>query len=220
MCGLLDAGPDGRERLRDSIMDRYHGALLAYARRAIPSGSADPHEVVNQFLVSRLPRREYLLRWRESGLPFRRWLLNGLHLCAHEVRRMQVRASRTGPEVVALGDDEIPTDAAGQAGNAQKAFDRQFALELLSRCVAQVQLLLDARGRSHEWKWFARHHIDGVSYRELSPEVGVTPSVLNSAIRAVTRELRLAVRMELVMDGVEEGAIEGEVSAMLDALKP
>ncbi len=218
MCGLMEEGAGGRERLSRTIMARYHGPLLAYATRAIPSYMADPHEVVNEFMVSRLPRPDYFAKWRASGLPFRRWLLNGIHFCAREVRRSNGRASRGAESFDAVeAESAFTLDA---VNNAESAFDRQFAMELLARCVDQVQSSLRAKGRQQDWQSFWRHHVDHVPYRTLSRETGIAPSALNSNIRAVTREIRLAVRFELMMHGADDAEIASEFSAMMEALRP
>lgn len=217
MFDLLSAGPAGLAALRSRVMARYHAAMVAYASSSAAMQSLEPHELVNNFCATRLARADYFERWQASGLPFRRWLINGLHFSAREMRKTRggTRATTTnGMEVE--GDLEPPTVDAG----ADRAFERQFALQVMTRCAAEVQRRLSDRGRSKDWSLFWRHHIDGVPYRILSAETGVTPRELNGAIRAVTTELRTAVRLELLVEGLSEHEVELELRLIEEALRP
>ena len=217
MFDLLSAGPQGLATLRSRVMARYHGALVAYAASSAAMQSLDPHDLVNAFCANRLARPDYFERWQASGLPFRRWLINGLHFSARDMRKLRA-GSRTKDRDELQAQDELESPAVDAA--ADRAFERQFALQVITRCAAEVQLRLSNRGRAGDWSLFWRHHIDGVPYRLLSVETGLSPRELNGVIRAVTTELRTAVRLELLVEGLSEHEIERELRLMEEALRP
>lgn len=217
MFDLLSTGPDGLAVLRRRVMERYHGPLVAYAAQSIKMQVTDPHDLVNSFFATRLARINYFERWQSSGLPFRRWLINGLHFTAREITRAKGGTRQAG--IVPLTPaDELEPPAPDTA--ADRAFERQFALEVISRCAASVQKRLASKARAGDWSLFWRHHIDGVPYRTLALETGWSPRELNSVIRAVTIELRTAVRLELLVEGLAEHEVERELRLMEEALRP
>ena len=73
-----------RDALNDHVMRRYFEPLRAYAQGSGWRSLGESADLVNGFFASRLEQADYLLRWRDSGLPLRRWLMNGLLLHLHE----------------------------------------------------------------------------------------------------------------------------------------
>ena len=69
------------------------------------------------------------------------------------------------------------------------------------------------------WRVFARHVLDGRSYRAILEEYGVTPSRtgeerLAVASRRVLRAVRAELRAVLREDGVAEGDLDAEVARL------
>ncbi|RLS52478.1 MAG: hypothetical protein DWH93_00920 [Planctomycetota bacterium] len=217
MFDLLSTGPTGLAGLRTRIMERYHGALVAYATHAIAMQVLDPQDLVNEFFANRLAKPDYFERWQSSGLPFRRWLINGLHFSAREMLKA---TGTTKQRMTSDRTDSTELEPPDCDTAADRAFERQFALQVITRCAAAVERGLAAKGRPRDWSYFWRHHIDGTPYRLLAAETGLGPRELNSAIRAVTSELRTAVRLELLIEGLAEHEVERELRLMEEALRP
>ncbi|MFM7132898.1 MAG: RNA polymerase sigma factor, partial [Planctomycetota bacterium] len=179
---LLASGPEGRARLCAAVMDRYRGPLLAYARGSSLRQSEDPEELVHAYFATRLAQPDFFDRWRQSGLSFRRWLMNGLHFCAHERRRAagRLRGRESGDD--ALGDRRSPASETA----AERAFERALAVRVIEACVHGVQQSFAARGLEHHYRAFWKRSVDGRSYAEIAAETGMPIRELNSAVRSVT----------------------------------
>lgn len=62
------------------VMQRYFEPLRAYVKGSSLRNFGDSADLVNDFFAARLGDATYLERWIDSGLPLRRWLVNGLLL--------------------------------------------------------------------------------------------------------------------------------------------
>jgi DNA-directed RNA polymerase specialized sigma24 family protein len=213
MQALLTGGQEGRARLCSEVMQRYRAPLLAYVRGSSLRRSGDPEELVHAFFASRLSRADFFEQWLESGFPFRRWLMNGIHFCAHERRRAEGRAVGGEPAGDPAGE-RVHEDA------GERAFERALAVRVIESCVHSVHQSLAARGLERHFTAFWKRYVDGRSYAAIASETGLSIRELNSAVRGVTAELRAAVRAELVREGVEAEMLEIELSRMEEVLRP
>ena len=93
----LVEGASGREEINTHVMSRYATPLRAYVLGSSICRIDDADALVNGFFASRLSREDFLTAWRDSGLPLRRWLVNGLLLHARERERELRRAARPMP---------------------------------------------------------------------------------------------------------------------------
>ena len=211
----LDAGAAGLARVRAHVMARSHAALVAYVAGARVAALGEPDEIVHDFLARRLSEDDYLARWLASGLPLRRWLMNGVS--AHIRAGWRARAAdarRTAPL-----DARSPAHEAALAtgeGDAERAFERAWTLATLGEACERTRASLADDGA---WRVFARHVLDGRSYRAILEEDGVTPSRtgeerLAVASRRVLRAVRAELRAILREDGVAEGDLDAEVARL------
>ena len=98
-------GADARtalDALRLHLMDRYRQALVAYVRGSSLRRLGDAEELVNGFFADRACERRFLLEWRASGMPLRRWMMNGVGFYGKGIVRDRARAkaregARGGP---------------------------------------------------------------------------------------------------------------------------
>jgi len=216
MMATASDGPAGLSLARAFVMERYRAPLLAYVRGSSLRTLEDAEELVHAYFATRLARKDFFERWRASGLPFRRWLMNGLHFCARERRKVRVRAA---------GRHEAQPDALSGApttgwNEAERAFERELASRVIDACARSVQQSLAARGLARHWEVFWRRSVDGLTYAAIAAETGMPIRELNAAVRGVTAELRGAIRAELVREGVEEQSLEAELARMEEALRP
>ena len=190
-------GDDQRARLAEMIMRRYAEPLAIYARGSSLRDIAEPDDLVHGFFAQALADHSFLDRYLASGMRLRRWLMNGLLLHARSVVRDRMRAQRReGASIEAASSAAI---TANPESNAENAFDRAWALALLSEACASVEQALLAEGRDRAWMVFRRHAIDGRSYIDLERELGLGRQQMADLVRSVTRRLRARV-VELLED--------------------
>lgn len=186
---LRALGGDARRvRLAETIMHRYAEPLAVYARGSSLREIAEPVDLVHGYLAHSLSDPTFLDRYLASGLRLRRWLMNGLLLHARGVARDRARAARR--EGAALEAAPAASVASGPDSGAEAAFDRAWALALLSEACASVESALLAEGRDRAWTVFRRHAIDGRSYADLERELGLGRQQMADLVRVVTRRLR------------------------------
>jgi hypothetical protein len=202
---LLLRDPSARAEAVRTVMDRYVHPLSVYVQGSSLRAVGDHVDLVQGFLADRFGRRDYLDQWAESGLPLRRWLINGLHLYAKEEQR------KRRP----LGESFVGDFAVERIPSAEAAWAR----ELLAQACEVVSHELSASGHGKAWDVFRRHFIDGRSYSQLQDEFGMRPSALAEASRRVSIHLREAVRILLVRDGVKPADVEAELRQMLQAIE-
>ena len=186
-------GDDGRSRFAETIMRRYAEPLAIYARGSSLREIAEPEDLVHGYFAHALADHRFLERYLASGMRLRRWLMNGLLLHARSVARDRARGARR---------EGTPLEAAASTSGgseAEQAFDRAWALALLSEACASVEQTLLVEGRDRAWTVFRRHAIDGRSYIDLERELGLGRQQMADLVRGVTRRLRDRV-MELLED--------------------
>lgn len=164
MRGGGDEAGAALAELNGHVMRRYAQPLAAYARASSLRSVEEPDELVNAFFASRLSRDGYLAQWHASGLPLRRWLVNGMLLHARERARSR-RMVAGEAERVAAAD---PASLERHEPSAYQTFEREWARHVLSEAAARAERQLVAEGRSDAWHAFRRHVIDGVAYANVA----------------------------------------------------
>lgn len=172
-------------RIAEQVMARYAAPLEIYAKGSPLRDIAEPAELVHGFFASALTDPSYFGRYQASGMRLRRWLMNGLLLHARGVARDRARLMRR--EGAAM--DLVATPHAA-VESAEQAFDRAWAIAILSDACAAVEGALLAEGRDHAWTVFRRHAIDGRSYIDLEGELGLGRQQMADLVRMVTRRVR------------------------------
>ncbi|MEY2795172.1 MAG: hypothetical protein RIR10_888, partial [Planctomycetota bacterium] len=177
----LEEGELGREALNTHVMSRYARPLATYARASALRTIDEPDALVNGFFATRLTRAEYLASWRASGLPLRRWLVNGLLLHGRERQREQRKAARDGAAAASpCGSCGCAGACAGGLGNgaaevglepsAFEEFERAWSRALLSDACELAERELVAEGDADAWASFRRHNLDGLEYAEIAQQ--------------------------------------------------
>lgn len=155
--------------LNDHVMRRYARPLAEYVRASSLRSSEEPDELVNAFFASRLSREAYLAQWHASGLPLRRWLVNGMLLHARERARARRNAAGDAKRAAsALDAESLERHEPG----AYERFEREWARHVLSEAAARAEQGLVSEGRADAWHAFKRHVIDGVPYDAIARGVG------------------------------------------------
>jgi DNA-directed RNA polymerase specialized sigma24 family protein len=195
--GLRDA--------REHVMRRYYEPLAAYLGATSYRDIDAPSALVAAFFVDRFGDDTYLQAWKASGLPLRRWLVNGLLFWLRtEVRRRRREERRLGgAHELSLVEHHAGPDA---------VFEREWARSIVGDACEVVAQVLQREGESQRWVLFCRHVLDGLSYGEIATAHGCDERDVRNACRLVRSRLEEAL-LELLRDeGVSEARLESEVA--------
>lgn len=216
----LAEGETGRAALSTHIMSRYAAPLREYAQASSLRSIDDADALVNGFFVTRLSREDYLASWRASGLPLRRWLVNGLLLHARERQRELRKAARDGAESPCGGCGcASACESALEPGlepSAFEAFERAWSRALLSDACTVAGQELVAEGDGDAWECFRRHNLDGLEYAEIGQQLRITAGEARTRARRAAYRFERALRRLLSDEGVVEGELDGEIAWLLE----
>ena len=200
-----EARSRGLRDAREHVMRRYYEPLAAYLGATSYRDIDAPSALVAAFFVDRFGDDTYLQTWKASGLPLRRWLVNGLLFWLRtEVRRRRREERRLGgAHELSLVEHHAGPDA---------VFEREWARSIVGDACEVVAQVLQREGGSQRWVLFCRHVLDGLSYGEVATAHGCDERDVRNACRLVRSRLEEAL-LELLRDeGVSEARLESEVA--------
>ncbi len=200
-----EARSRGLRDAREHVMRRYYEPLAAYLGATSYRDIDAPSALVAAFFVDRFGDDTYLQAWKSSGLPLRRWLVNGLLFWLRtEVRRRRREERRLGgAHELSLVEHHAGPDA---------VFEREWARSIVGDACEVVAQVLQREGESQRWVLFCRHVLDGLSYGEVATAHGCDERDVRNACRLVRSRLEEAL-LELLRDeGVSEARLESEVA--------
>jgi hypothetical protein len=204
---LSEAGPRDRDLLQH-LMARYAEPLEAYAQASSLRDAAEPTELVNDFFASRLGEPEYLARWAASGMPLRRWLMNGLILHARGLRR---DAARDWRRQASAEDDGQPI---APEPDAEARFERAWARRMLELAVDAAGEAMRLKGRQRAFELFRRHIVGGLPYRQAVADLGYSVAEAKSVVRTATKHVHEALLEALREEGVPEPELDREADRL------
>jgi hypothetical protein len=229
----LDGTDEQRRALRGVVMGRYFEPLRVYVKGSSYRHLGESAELVSAFFVSRFARDDYLDAWRSSGMPLRRWLINGLILSMREEVRRRGRAATRGligsgqATDADSGADHQATDPLdcleAPEPDAAAAFERAWAVAILREACEEVETICHADGESDRWLVFRRHVLDGQPYALLVDETGFDPARAAAIVRTISNRVRAALRRLVERDGFHRDDVDEEldrVSALMAERSP
>ena len=222
-------GQSARRALQQHLMQRYHEPLRAYVRGSSMRQLGDADELVGGFFADRVGAHGFLTDWRNSRMPLRRWLMNGISFYGRGVIRDRARDrlrqfdSGGSAELAAAGDGSATRagntdDRLVDEHNAVRAFDEAWALEILNTAHELVHADLAARGKLDEYDVFRRHVIDGVEYAVIGTNLGLTRQQCANMVRRVSDRIREALREVVRGEGVVTEDVERTVREVEELL--
>lgn len=200
-----------RDALRRHVMERYTDALGAYVSATGLRASGERDELVSGFYAGPMADPTFFRRWRTSGMPLRRWLMNAMSFHCRSARR---DAQRDRERRAPLADEALEATAAVER-DAAAAFDRAWALAIVNEAYARVQHELLERGREHDDAVLRMHVIDGMPYEQVARALGIERNDCFNAVRRVTGAVRGVVRDILREEGVPESGLEDALAEVL-----
>lgn len=178
-----DGGDLALREARVHLMQRYRDALVAYAANSRLANIDEPDELVHGFFAAKSADPRFLSEWRASGMPLRRWMLNGLFFHARGVVRDRARESARR--------DHSATDLLhATSPDAERSFERAWALALVEAACRAAHASLAADGRERAYDCFHRHFFDSLGYAQLAAEHRIDETTAASEIRLATRRAR------------------------------
>lgn len=191
------------------VMQRYFEPLRAYVKGSSLRNFGDSADLVNDFFAARLGDPTYLERWIDSGLPLRRWLVNGLLL--HVGNRGIAEARRRARGDAGIGGAEPAASISSMEPGALEALERAWAIGLVTEAHDRVRAGLVAENRETWWECFRLHVLHGLPYADACPMAGVSTANGANIVRAVTKRLAAMLAELLTRDGVAEQDIDAEL---------
>ena len=201
---------------RSHVYAEYFEPLCAYVRASSLVGLGEPAELVNAFFASRVVDASYLARWSASGMPLRRFLVNGLLTHTRNTLLAESRRAKFGRAIDPLELERITTS---HETSALMALERAWAVRTVTQAHERVQAGLEREGRSAWWELFRLHSLQGMSYAQACPVVGIEMSNATNTHRAVVSRLKDALRAVLENEGIRPQDLDLELASLQDLLR-
>lgn len=208
-----------RRALREHLMTRYATALTAYVSGPDFRQLGEPDDLVGGFFARALSQDDFLARWRQSGMPLRRWLMNAMSFhCRGLVRdRMRERNRNAGAPQrgVPAGQSVLHSIAADSEHEATRAFERAWALSLVNEAYARVQASLREEGRDQDDAVLRMHVMEGMTYDQVASALGMTRQECFNAVRRIAQRVRSAIRDLLRDEGTTESSLDTAIAEVM-----
>lgn len=198
-----------RAALASHLMERYYEPLCVYVRTRALVGLGEPADIVGDFFARDVDAVAFLGRWRASGMPLRRWVMNAMALHCRGLRRDAERAARRQDDSADVGD--VP----GADARAERAFDRAWAVSIANRAFWIAHADAESRGRLQDALAFRLHALDELPHEAIARQLGITVAQSAHAYKRVSARMREAVSDLLRQDGVPPEMLESAVVEVL-----
>lgn len=210
------AGPSGRRELARYLMDAYFEPLQVYFKGTRRFDLGEPADVVTGFFERRLADRDdYLAKWEAehhaSGMPLRRWLMNGFALYLKEETRRRKRDAPAG----SADPDLVVEDEA----DPRRAFDRAAAGAIVRDALRRTATLCADKDQQDHFTLFREHFVRDRAYADLAPEMGVDTARAAVMARTAGRHFVKCLRERLSEEGIPDDRIDDEINELLGAFE-
>lgn len=208
----------------EQLCRKYWYPLYAYVRRQ-GHNPEDAQDLVQEFFFRFLRQRSVRRADRNRGR-FRTFLLSSLkHFLINEWSKANREKRGGGRPLISLDADESETRFLAEPADHRspdKAFDRQWAMVILDRVMAEVQAEFAVGDRGwvfDELKPLLMGEESEISYAELAPRLGMTHGQLKVNVHRLRRRYREVLRKEIAQTVDEPGVVEDEIRELVAALR-
>jgi RNA polymerase sigma-70 factor (ECF subfamily) len=215
LAASTDEGTNAREALGELCRIDWRPLYSYVHRQGYDAGAA---EDLTQSFIARLIEKDSLRQFRQERGRFRSFLLVSLkNFLANE--RDLAQAQKRGGGVAAL-----PLEQAGGAQDnttPDKVFERQWALDVLSRTLERVREESSGDGKSTQFERLKGCLMGGDDlprYRDLGLELGMSETAVKVAVHRLRQRFHAALRHEISMTVTDESAIGDEIRYLLAVL--
>ncbi|MEQ1854553.1 MAG: sigma-70 family RNA polymerase sigma factor [Chthoniobacteraceae bacterium] len=200
----------------------YWYPLYAFVRRT--GKSAHDAQDLTQEFFARLVEKEWLAGVvRERGR-FRSWLLAAMkHFLAKEWRDSQREKRGGSTEFVPLDSvsaEERYAREPADSASAEQIYDRRWALDLLDRGLARLQMEFGAAGKAAQFAAL-RFSLTGekVPLAEVAAQLGMSEGAVKVGIHRMRERYRDLIRDEIAETVAKPEDVDGELAELFAALR-
>ena len=213
---------EGRQALSD-LCAVYYGPVVAFVRN-YGHTEDDARDLAHEFFA-RVLARQSLSGADPSRGRFRSYLLGALkHFLANQ-RARQLTERRGGFAVHlplesqdATSGDIAVTELSNEPPD--RAFDRDWALNVLERAIHQLKREFEASGRGKEFEllklWLTGENVAGA--KQAADELGVTEGTFRVAVHRLRRRFREIVKSEVATTVDDPADVAAEMQVLIEAL--
>ncbi|MFT5689193.1 MAG: DNA-directed RNA polymerase specialized sigma24 family protein, partial [Planctomycetota bacterium] len=151
-----------------------------------------------------------LERWHEDGRLLRDWLRVGLIFWAREFTRRENKQR---------GIPSLPDSIIGEEREPHEKMQNAFAANITRLAMEETAEACRAAGQEPHWRAFCLHYYEGLSYRAVGSELGLTDTQAEVRAHAPRRRFRRALRGHLQRDGIAPENLDRELKALIDDLR-
>jgi RNA polymerase sigma-70 factor (ECF subfamily) len=209
--------PQARREALEELLGRYWRPLYLFGRRkgVAPDDAQDAvqgfiaHLLERDFLAHLDPRRGRFRSYLRTA--FSNYLVN---------ERERESALKRGGGVLALDFDSVEYRLASRPSAAEAAFDREWAVGVMSRALDELRREFESGARSGPFEVVARffQSDEPPSYADVAVEYRMTIPQLKAFLHRARVRFRDLVR-QLVADTVSDPAdVDAEIAELLQAL--
>lgn len=198
-----DPAAPGAQAARDRFFALYWRPVYRFIRTAGRASIEDAKDLTQEFFGYFL-EGGLLAKYREEKGRFRSFLKGVLRRFLSEARRDGAAQKRGGGRtIVSLDVTELEGGAflAGNEGTPEEAFDRQWARDVLTECLAELRKGLTDEGKGECLRVYETYELspsqDGLSYGDLGRSLGLTEHQVKSHLDAARERLERIVRGRL-----------------------
>lgn len=193
------------EEVHAFLMERYYEPLAIYIAAVDRGRLGESRELIGGFFADRLSRPDWMVKWRESGLRLRRWLVNGLHFyCREEARRQRRNFAAI------LDEHALPT-------RVERAFDTAYARVTVQHALELAAAACEREGLGRHWQCFYDHRVREQSLRLIAEAQDRTLGQVTNMVRTATHRFRTALAELLLQDGASSDELDREIAALLES---
>jgi RNA polymerase sigma-70 factor (ECF subfamily) len=201
----------------------YWYPLYVYARRQ-GEGEESAKDLTQGFFA-RLLEKNYLAQVQRERGKFRSFLLAALkHFLADEWDKARAQKRGGGQPLISLDDtqceDRYRLEPA-EAMDAEKLFERRWALTLLEQARARVREEHVKAGKAELYdrlKPFESGDQDAPSYAQVAAELGLTESAVKSAVFRMRQRYRELVREEVANTVDSPAEVDAEIRHLISVI--
>jgi RNA polymerase sigma-70 factor (ECF subfamily) len=213
---VLKAKDHSKEALEE-LIKIYWKPVYVYIRRwGYPSEEAKD---LSQGFFSELLERDFLRGVSPEKGKFRTFLLTVLkRYLINESERKRAQKRGGGKPVLSLDYQRAERDYTIMPVSdetPERTFNRQWALEAMSRALGALAKEMDAE----TFNAIKPHLAGGPAYEETAKKLGITVTRLNNLIHRTRKRYRVLLRAQVAGSVHDPGEADDEVRNLLDAVK-
>lgn len=196
LCSFRPAGPEERKAGLETLCRRYWEPIRRFVAAAWSLDDHDARDLTQDFFVW-LMEGEVLARFAPERGSFRAYLKGLLRNYERNAARAARRKKRGGDARAVPLDAALPDE---KLEEAERAFDRAFALAVTARAIERVERSLQGKHRVR-WELFQAFDLGDPgtrpSYAELAARHGIKEKDVGNHLQAAREQLRKEVILEL-----------------------